>query len=98
MKLIVRVIFKAIKLLINLVLLPLDLLVQSVAPDLTDIIASVNGFFTYITDAILWVKSWLPFTSLFWTLLASVLVFKYTVPMITHAIKVILAWYDTLKP
>lgn len=98
MKLIIKVIFSAVKLLINLILLPLDLLINSVAPDLTNVISSVNGFFTYITDAILWVKSWLPFYDIFWTSLVAVLVFKYTVPMITHIIKLILAWYDKLKP
>lgn len=98
MKLIVKVIFKAVKALITIVLTPLDLLVNSVAPDISSLISNVNGFFSYITTAILWVKSWLPFTTAFWTILAGVLVFKYTVPMITHTIKTIIAWYDTLKP
>lgn len=98
MKYLIKAFFKVIKLLINLILLPLDLLIQNVAPDLSNIISSVNGFFTYITDAILWVKSWLPFYDIFWTSLVAVLVFKYTVPMITHLIKLVLAWYDTLKP
>lgn len=98
MKLIIKVIFNAIQTLINLILLPLDLLIQNYAPDLSGVISNVTNFFDYVTDAVLWVKSWLPFTTAFWTILVAVLVFKYTIPLITHIIKVILAWYDTLKP
>lgn len=98
MKIIIKVIFKAIKILINAVLLPLNLLINSMMPDVADAISSINGFFSYITDACLWVKSWLPFYDWIWTLLVSVLIFKISVPAVAHIIKLVLAWYDKLKP
>lgn len=98
MKLIVKVLFSAVKALINLVLLPIDTIVHALMPDLSGAISQINSFFSYITDAILWVKSWLPFATSFWTILTAVLVFRYTVPLAVHGIKTVVAWYDTLKP
>lgn len=98
MKFLIKALFKVIKLLINLVLLPLNLLVQNVFPDTANLISNVNSFFTKITEGVLWVKSWLPFTDTFYIILVSVLVFKFTVPLIVHTIKLVVKWYNALKP
>lgn len=98
MKLIVKVIFKAVKSLINLILLPLDLVINGLFPDISSLITNVNSFFNSITTGILWVKSWLPFTTTFYVVLVAVLTFNILVPFTVHTIKNIIAWYNRLKP
>lgn len=98
MKWLIKVIFKAVKLLLTAILTPLNLIINQFMPGVADIISQINGFFTAITNGVLWVKSWLPFTSAFYTILVSVLTFSIMVPLLTHSIKVIVAWYNKLKP
>lgn len=98
MKWLIKVIFKAVKLLISVILAPIDAVLESLAPEVSGIIAGVVQFFEFLTDVVIWVKSWLPFTDAFWVALAGVLIFKYTIPLATHTIKVIVAWYNKLKP
>lgn len=98
MKLIIKVIFKAIIGLINIVLTPLDLLVSNVFPDLAYALGKVSGFFEWVLTFIRYVLSWLPFDSSFYVFLTAALIFYYSVPIMVRYIKLAINWYIALKP
>lgn len=98
MKFLIKAVFKVVKLMINLILLPLDLIIDGFLPELDTIIQYVNSFFTWLFDFIVWVLSWLPFSQTFYAILGAVLIFKFMVPFSAHTIKLVLKWYRTLVP
>lgn len=98
MKWLLKAIFSGIKFLINAILLPLNILISALFPSVNSVVGYVNGFFNWIEQFVLWVKSWIPLPQEFWTIFVAVIVAYYTVPLVVHTIKLILAWYDTLKP
>lgn len=98
MKFLIKVIFKAVKLLITLITAPLDLLIKGLLPDISHGLSQVASFFDWLTDFVGYVLSWLPFTSSFYVFLIACLVFYYTIPLVAHTIKLIVAWYNALKP
>lgn len=98
MKFVIKVIFKALKILIRGVMLPINVIVGEFFPDVAEVVGMVNLFFQNITSGILWVKSWLPFTTGFYTTLVAIITFRLTVPLLVHGIKLLIKWYNVLKP
>lgn len=98
MKLIIKVIFSAIKGLIGLLLTPLDLLISNVFPDIASGLSYISGFLDWLTDFIRFVLSWLPFSSSFYIFISLCLGFYYLVPLMVHAFKIVINWYIALKP
>lgn len=85
--------------LVGVLLAPINLLIEGVLPqEVINGINSIGGFFQTISNGIGWVisASGIPPTAL--ALIVATLVFKLTAPMLVHAVKLALAWYDKIKP
>lgn len=98
MKLIVTVIFTAVRLLITAVLYPLDSTVELLLPSLTDALNSVSSLLTWAKTFTLWAISWLPFSSTFYAFVIGALIFIYTVPVVVSAVKLVVKWWHALVP
>lgn len=98
MKWLIKAVFKVVKLLINIVLAPINLVITELMPATSNAITSVNQFFDKIKDGVLWVKSWLPFDEVFYIFLFSVLSYKFLAPLVAHSIHLVVGWYNKLKP
>lgn len=98
MKLIVNVIFTFVSTLINLILLPLNVSIISLFPSLNDSLTQVNSLLDWLKTFTVWVVSWLPFNSSFYSFVLLALIFIYSVPLITNLIKLIVKWWHYLVP
>lgn len=83
---------------VKIILLPIDLLLGALIPDYGNALNSVTEFFDMITTVIGWVISFSGIPAATLTLLASYLIFKYTVPVQVWFIKLAGKWYSRLKP
>lgn len=98
MRLIITVIFGAVKTLINLVLLPLNAIVEGLLPSVSDALTSLTSLLDWLKDFTAWVISWLPFSSTFYAFVVGALVFIYAVPVTVSAVKLIVKWWHSLVP
>lgn len=83
--------------LVNVLLVPIDNLINSALPSVSDGINYVNGFITYILSIIPYICSWLNLPKLFIDLIIGYWTFKLTVPLAVHTVKLAIQWYDKLK-
>lgn len=91
----------AIKLIISLVsiiLTPIDNLITSALPDLSNALTSIGTFLGYCTQSIGWVISLTGLSSSVISLIVVYYGFKLTAPLLFYFIKLALSWYDKLKP
>lgn len=96
-KAIINGIFNLVLGLVDIVLMPIDLIIQQFLPGVSDVISSIGAFFNYILGVIPFLCSWFhipPYLILF---LISYWTFRLTVPLLVHAIKNAVAWYNKLK-
>lgn len=98
MKLIISVILSFVTTLINLVLLPMDLVIVNYFPTLQTALDSVNNLLGWLTDFTAWVISWLPFDSNFYTFTLLALIAIYTIPLAVNGIKLVVKWWHYLVP
>jgi hypothetical protein len=91
-------IMKLIISLVSLVLAPIDLLIESALPDLSNALTSIGNFFNLIGQSIGWGISVLGLSSETLSLIVLYFVFKLTAPMGFYMIKLALSWYNRLKP
>lgn len=84
--------------LINLLLYPIDALIETALPSLSSALSAVGSFFTVALQSIGWVISLTGISSSVISLVVAYYVFKLTVPMLFYLIKLVLAWYNRLKP
>lgn len=98
MKLIITVIFGALRTLVNLILLPLNNVIEDMLPSVTDALASVTSLFDWLKQFTSWVISWLPFSSDFYAFVVGALIFIYAVPVVVSLIKLIVKWWHALAP
>lgn len=85
--------------LVGVLMTPINLLIESLLPqEVVDGLNSIGGFFQIVSDGIGWVvsASGIPSTAI--AIIVATMVFKLTAPIIVHATKLALAWYDKLKP
>lgn len=94
---IVNGIFDLVIGLVNVILAPIDLVIEQFLPSLNDVLSSISQFFNYLGNIIPWLSSWLHFPSWFVSFVIAYFVFKLTVPLVVHTIKLAVAWYDKLK-
>ncbi len=95
---IIKGIFKLVIALVNVLLTPIDLLISNAFPSITDALNYINSFFNYIEQFMSWILSWFHVPPAFLTLVVGYLVFKLTVPLAVHTMKLALHWYHILKP
>lgn len=95
---ILKGIFSLIIALVNLILVPIDTLINSAFPSIADAITQINNFFNYILSLIPYILSWFHLPIAFITLIVGYYTFKFTLPLAIHTIKLAIKWYDKLKP
>jgi len=91
-------IIKLIVSLVSLILAPIDNLIQSALPDLSNALTAVGNFFNLISDVIGWVVSATGLSNETLSLIVMYFTFKLTAPMLFYMIKLALSWYNKLKP
>lgn len=84
--------------LVNVILLPIDILINNYLPNLSVVIDTVSDFFQWICGFIPYICSWLNLPSWFISFVITAFTFKLTVPLLVHTVKLGISWYDKLKP
>lgn len=84
--------------LVNLLLAPIDMLINEYLPSVATGLQYINDFFDYILSFIPYILSWFNIPTLFIELVIAYYVFKLTVPFIVHTVKLALAWYEKIIP
>lgn len=91
-------IIKLIVSLVSVILTPIDNLIQSALPQLSDALTAVGNFLNLISNGLGWVISLTGLSSNAISLLVAYYVFILTAPMLFYMIKLALSWYNRLKP
>lgn len=91
-------IFKFFTIVISALLSPIDNLITSALPDLSNALNAVSAFFQLALRSIGWVISLSGLSSNVIGLIVAYFAFKLTAPMLFYFIKLVLAWYNRLKP
>lgn len=96
-KAIIKGIFNLIIGLVNTLLTPIDSVIAQFLPGLSDVLNAISSFFSYIGQFLNWICSWFHFPSWLITFVIAYYVFKLTVPLAIHTVKLAMGWYDKLK-
>lgn len=83
--------------LIDIVLKPIDLIIQSVLPDLSNAISGIGAFLNLISQSLGWAISLTGLSSECLSLIVLYFTFKLTAPILFSTIKMAIKWYDKLK-
>ena len=94
---ILKGIFKLIIVLVEAILSPIDIIINSALPSVATGLEYVSNFFNYMLQFIPYIVSWLNLPRLFIELVIAYWTFKLTIPLAIHTIKLALHWYDKLK-
>lgn len=95
-----KILLGIIKLMIGLVsviLTPIDNLITSALPNLSNVLDSVSSFLNIATGSIGWVISLTGLSSSVISLVVLYYGFKLSAPMLFYMIKLAIAWYNKLK-
>lgn len=84
--------------LVSLILLPIDALITSALPNLSNALNSVSSFLNIALQSIGWVISLTGLSSNVISLIVIYYGFVLTAPLLFYMIKLALQWYDKLKP
>ena len=95
---ILKGIFSLIIALVNLLLYPIDALIDSTMPSIADGLSLVSNLFNYIASVIPWSISWFGFSATVIGLFVAYTTFELTAPLIVHTVKLAIKWYNKLKP
>lgn len=94
---IINGIFNLILSLVSVILTPIDNVISQFLPGVSSVLDSISQFFNYILQFIPWIMSWFHLPSWLISFVISYYVFKLTVPLIVHTVKLALSWYNRLK-
>lgn len=97
-KALLKGIIKLIIGLVTLILSPIDNLIQSALPQLSDAFTAIGNFLNLISSGIGWAISLTGLSSSAISLIIAYYTFTLTAPMLFYMIKLALAWYNRLKP
>lgn len=95
-----KILLGVIKLIVGLVsviLTPIDNLISTALPDLSNVLDSVGAFLNLATQSIGWVISLTGISSSVISIIVLYYGFKLTAPMLFYMIKLALSWYNKLK-
>lgn len=84
--------------LVDIVLAPIDLLIEQFLPDLSSGISAIGAFFALAKQYLGFAVSITGLSSTALSLIVLYYVFKLSVPLLISAIKNAIKWYDKLKP
>lgn len=95
-----KILLGVIKLIVGLVsviLTPIDNLISTALPDLSNVLDSVSAFLNIATQSVGWVISLTGISSSVISIIVLYYGFKLTAPMLFYMIKLALSWYNKLK-
>lgn len=95
---ILKGIFSLVIGLVELLLLPIDALINTALPSVATGLNYISNFFNYILGFIPWILSWFHLPTIFVELIIAYWTFKLTIPLAVHTVKLALEWYDKIKP
>ena len=84
--------------LVNLILTPIDNLILTALPNLSNALTAVGNFLNLISNGIGWAVSLTGLSNEALSLIVMYFTFKLTAPMLFYMIKLALSWYNKLKP
>ena len=96
-KRIVRGFLKVIIKLSTVLLSPLDSLIGSFIPGLSDIFTAIGQFFTVISNSLGWVVSLSGLSGTAISFIVIYYTFKLTAPIASYMIKLAIKWYNAIK-
>lgn len=91
-------IFKVITALVNLILSPINSLITSNLPELSNIFTTIHNCFNILFSGLGWWKDALLISSETMSLIITCWTIKLTLPLVISTIKLAIKWYDKLKP
>ena len=91
-------VIKLIISLVNVILTPIDAIIVSVLPDLSNSFTAVGSFLNIISSGIGWAVSLTGLSSATISIIVAYYSFKLTAPFLFYMIKLALAWYNKIKP
>lgn len=83
--------------LVNIILLPIDTLIETTLPSIADGLDMVSEFFNWVCGTIPWAMSWFGLNDTVIGLFVGYMTFSLTAPLIVSTIKLAIKWYDKLK-
>lgn len=95
---ILKGIMKLIITLVNILLLPIDTLISTILPDLSNALTSIANFLNIALRSIGWVISLTGLSSNCISMIVLYFGFSLTAPMLFYLVKLALSWYNRLKP
>lgn len=84
--------------LVSIILTPIDNLIVSVLPDLSNAFTAIGSFLNTIASSIGWVVSLTGLSANTVGLIVAYFTFKLTAPVLFYMIKLALSWYNKIKP
>lgn len=84
--------------LVSIVLAPIDAIIVSVLPDISNAMSQFGTFMNYISTHIGWVVSFSGLSANAISLIVMFYGFKLTAPLLFYTVKLALKWYNRLKP
>lgn len=91
-------VIKLIISLVNVILTPIDAIIVSVLPDLSNAFTAIGSFLNIISSGIGWAVSLTGLSSATISTIVAYYSFKLTAPFLFYMIKLALAWYNKIKP
>lgn len=95
---ILKGIISLIIVLVSLILTPIDNLILTALPNLSNALTAVGNFLNLISNGIGWAVSLTGLSNEALSLIVMYFTFKLTAPMLFYMIKLALSWYNKLKP
>ena len=84
--------------LVSLILTPIDNLILTALPNLSNALTAVGNFLNLISNGIGWAVSLTGLSNEALSLIVMYFTFKLTAPMLFYMIKLALSWYNKLTP
>lgn len=84
--------------LVEILLYPIDLLIETALPDLSNALGAIGSFLSLIGQGIGWAISVTGLSNEALSLIVLFFTFKLTAPILFSTIKLAIKWYDKLKP
>ena len=89
--------FEFITSIVNILLYPINLLIDQYFPDITNALVLVRQLFGYLFQFSGWILDACLISPETISLLISYLTVRYTVPYLVYGIKLAIRWYESLK-
>lgn len=89
-------VLRLLSLIINVILYPINLLLQTAVPNIDNAFAKINEFFNTISSYAVFGLSYLGIQSSYIQIMTILFIAIITIPLLVHALKLIAAWWETL--